>query len=463
MIMNARVKFLGGAGSVTGSKFLLEIDDFNLLIDCGLFQGTKELRLRNWNDLPVNPANIDAVILTHAHIDHSGYLPLLFKNGFKGQVHCTEPTAELIEILLLDSAKLHEEEAAFANKKGYSKHDPARALYTVKDAKLMFPFVTPHPVHETFRVNDQIEVRFFHAGHILGAASVEVLLYSSQGVKRLVFSGDIGPTKNPLHLSPEKPTDADILFIESTYGGRNHSNENIEQQLADLLSDCKMREGCLIIPAFSLGRTQLILYLLWKLFQSQRPWPIYVDSPMAISVTGLYKRFSDQHRIPSTEFSHPIFDAPFIHYVTEQSKSRLLNTMKKQAIIISASGMATGGRILHHLYHRLPNKQDTILFSGFQAEGSRGSSIVSGEPSVRIFGIEVPVRARIEQLNGLSAHADHMELMDWVEGIDKPPKMTFVVHGEADGAHALKKALKKKHWNAVVPHYLESFSLFDHI
>ncbi|MEQ9404069.1 MAG: MBL fold metallo-hydrolase [Cyclobacteriaceae bacterium] len=462
--MNVRVKFLGGAGSVTGSKFLLEIDDFKLLIDCGMFQGLKELRLRNWSPLPVDPADIDAVILTHAHIDHSGYLPLLFKNGYAGKVHTTEPTKDLLEILLTDSAKLHEEEAEFANKKGYSKHHPAAALYTVKDAVRVFPFVTPHAIHQVFRAGEKVEARFFHAGHILGAASVEILVYSSQGVKRIVFSGDIGPEDNPLHLSPEKPTAADILFIESTYGGRKHQHEHPENELMRLLHQCDDKNGCLIIPAFSLGRTQLILYLLWKVFEDFRSRPVYVDSPMAISVTNLYKSYSSYHRLENKNgFGHPIFDAPFIHYVTEQSKSRVLNTIKKNAIIISASGMATGGRILHHLYHRLRNEQDTILFAGFQAEGSRGRRIIEGEPMVRIFGEEVPINAQIETIDGLSAHADHDELVHWTDSITESPKITFIVHGEKEGAIALKNALRKKNWNATIPDYLESFTLFDNI
>lgn len=462
--MDIHVKFLGGAGSVTGSKFLLTVDDFSLLIDCGLFQGLKELRLRNWDELPVDPASIDSVILTHAHIDHSGYLPLLFRNGYGGEVHCTEPTKDLVEILLTDSAKLQEEEAEFANKKGYSKHNPAKPLYTVKDAEAIFPAIKTHAFHRSFRINSNIEVKFFHAGHILGAASVEIKVYTSQGVKTMVFSGDLGPFHNPLHLSPEFPKNADILFMESTYGARNHEPLDMELEIKKIIEESDQRGGCIVIPAFSLGRTQLILYYLWKVFQNIRSRPIYLDSPMAISVTRLYKMYSRYHRLkPDSDFGHHIFDAPFVHYVTEQSQSRVLNTIKDRAIIISASGMATGGRILHHLYHRLPNEQDIIMFTGFQAVGSRGRDLVDGGSSVKIFGEEVPVKAKVLNMHGLSAHADQQELLDWSGHLPDGPKMTFLIHGEKEESDALHKKITERGWNVTIPDYMELHTLFDHV
>ncbi|XOV91274.1 MAG: MBL fold metallo-hydrolase RNA specificity domain-containing protein [Bacteroidota bacterium] len=462
--MNIRAKFLGAAESVTGSKFLLEIDKYKLLIDCGLFQGMKELRLRNWNELPIEPASIDTVVLTHAHIDHSGYLPLLYKNGYAGKVHCTEPTRELLEILLTDSAKLQEEEAEFANKKGYSKHHPANALYTIKDTELVFPNIESHLLKTEFRLNENIIVSFFDAGHILGAASIEIKVTTSQGIKTLIFSGDLGMFENPLHMAPEKPKKADILFMESTYGGRNHHQIDLENELIKVLEECDQKGGCLVIPAFSLGRTQLILYYLWKVFQNMRSRPVYVDSPMAISVTWLYKKFEAYHRLKSIDdFGHSIFDAPFVHYITRQDQSRMLNSLKNNAVILSASGMATGGRVLHHLYHRLPNEQDTVLFTGFQAEGTRGRRLLEGEKEVKIFGELVPVKAKISVLEGLSAHADQEELLNWLDEIHDSPKRTFLIHGEKEGAETLKQLIEKKNWNVTVPKYLESFTLFDHI
>lgn len=462
--MDIRIKFLGGAGSVTGSKFLLTVDDFNLLVDCGLFQGLRELRTRNWDELPIDPASIDTVLLTHAHIDHSGYLPLLYKNGFGGKIHCTEPTLELAEILLSDSAKLQEEEAEFANKKGYSRHHPAKPLYRIQDARDVLQAFEAHPFDRTFRIRDTIEVRFIHAGHILGAASIEIKIYTSQGVKSLVFSGDLGPMHSPLHLAPAKPPQADILFMESTYGGRNHRDQNLESELRKLIMESDKRGGCLLIPAFSLGRTQLVLYYLWKIFQNMRSRPIYVDSPMAISVTQLYKRYTSYHRLESdSEFGHHIFDAPYVHYVTEQSKSKVLNTIKSHAIIISASGMATGGRILHHLYHRLPNKEDTILFTGFLPEGTRGKDIANGNETVKIFGEDVSVKAHVHVLDGLSAHADQDELMKWSGHIHDHPKMTFLIHGEKEQSMILKDRLMGRGWNVTIPDYLEGYTLFDHL
>ncbi len=462
--MDIRTKFLGGAGSVTGSKFLLTINDFNILIDCGLFQGLKELRTRNWDHLPIDPDTIDVVLLTHAHIDHSGYLPLLYKNGFSGHIHCTQPTLDLAEILLTDSAKLQEEEAAFANKKGYSRHHPAKPLYVVQDARDVLNAFKTHEFDETFRIHDQVEVRFFHAGHILGAASIELNIFTSQGVKKVVFSGDLGPKSSPLHVSPSLPNEADILFMESTYGGRNHSDQNLESELRSIINESDEKRGCILIPAFSVGRTQLILYYLWKIFQNMRSRPVYVDSPMAISVTQLYKQYSNYHRLKSdSEFGHHIYDAPFVHYVTEQSKSKVLNTIKDRAIIISASGMATGGRILHHLYHRLSNENDIILFTGFLPEGTRGRTIADGEPTVKIFGEEVQVKAKVHILDGLSAHADQDELMEWSGSIHEHPKITFLIHGEKEQADSLKERLMSRGWNVAIPTYLESFSLFDHI
>jgi len=462
--MDIRVRFLGGAGSVTGSKYLIEVDDFKVLVDCGLFQGMKELRMRNWDPFPIPPADIDAVVLTHAHIDHSGYLPLLCKNGYYGDVHCTIPTEDLLKILLLDSAKLQEEEADYAQKKGYSKHDPAKPLYNQADAERVFPRLASHHYDVPISLNDRISVTFFQAGHILGAASVRMIIHTDQGEKHLVFSGDIGPDDSPLHLPPTKPMRADILFLESTYGGEHPHEENMETKFARLLHECDERKGCLIIPAFSLGRTQLVLYYLWKVFQQMPSRPVYVDSPMAISVTNLYKLYAGYHHLQADDgFGHPIFDAPFVHYVQEQSRSATLNAIKNHAVIISASGMITGGRILHHLYHRLPRAQDTVLITGFQPEGTRGRDILEGAKEVRIFGEAVRVNSHIEKLDGISAHADHDELMAWASSITDKPKQTFLIHGEVERSSALSHALQTLGWNTTLPQYGEVHTLFDHV
>jgi metallo-beta-lactamase family protein len=462
--MDIRVRFLGGAGSVTGSKYLVEIDEYKVLVDCGLFQGLKDLRLRNWDKFPIDPSEIDAVVLTHAHIDHTGYLPALCRDGYQGDIHCTIPTEDLIHILLIDSAKLQEEEADFAKEKGYSKHADPKPLYTVADAENVFHKIASHPYNESFSLNEQVKIKFSQAGHILGAASVRLIIATDQGEKHLVFSGDLGPSDNPLHFAPEPPKQADILFIESTYGGQHLKHENMETKFARILRGCDERKGCLIIPAFSLGRTQLVLYYLWKLFQLMPSRPVYIDSPMAISVTNLYKKYEGFHRLRRDEnFGINLFDAPFVHYVKDQAHSNSLNNIKHNAIIISASGMVTGGRILNHLYHRLPKEQDTVLFSGFQAEGTRGRTILSGEKEVRIFGESVPVNAHIESLEGLSAHADHDELMAWATSIGSKPKMTFLVHGEAERSQALANSLGELGWNTTIPQYGEVYGLFDHV
>jgi metallo-beta-lactamase family protein len=454
---------LGGAGSVTGSKYLIEIDDFKVLVDCGLFQGLKDLRLRNWDAFPIDPKEIDSVVLTHAHIDHSGYLPVLCKE-YSGEVHCTIPTEDLIQILLTDSAKLQEEEADFGREKGYSKHNPPKPLYTVKDAEIVFTRIAAHPYKETFHIHEKVRIQFFQAGHILGAASVRMIVDTDQGEKHLVFSGDIGPSDNPLHLGPEPPQKADILFIESTYGGQHLVHENMEAKFASVLRQCDERKGCLIIPAFSLGRTQLVLYYLWKVFQTMPSRPVYVDSPMAISVTHLYKKYEGFHKIKRSEnFGNHLFDAPFVHYVRDQAQSNSLNNIKSNAVIISASGMITGGRIMQHMYHRLPRPQDTVLYTGYQAEGTRGRTILSGEKEVRIFGEAVSVNAQIETLDGLSAHADHAELMTWASSIESKPKMTFLVHGEAERSQALGNVLDALGWNTTIPQYGEVHGLFDHV
>ncbi len=465
--MDIRVRFFGGAKTVTGSKYLLEIDDFKLLVDCGLFQGLKELRLKNWQPLDITPSEIDAVLLTHAHIDHTGYLPRLVEDGFKGPVFCTDATAELLKIMLLDSAKLQEEEARFAKKKGYSKHDDPQPLYGQKSASKALEYHVKCGVNSEVSISNEISARFVLAGHILGAASIILQVSGSQQSKTLVFSGDLGRYDNPLHEDPTAIPTADVLFIESTYGNRQNETQSPQEELARTIHTMIDRKGCLLIPAFSVGRTQLMLYYLSELFDSQQipKIPVYLDSPMALSVTSLYRQYNDYHRLSiDKETGTSPFDHPQFHYVQKQADSMALNNIQKGAIIISASGMCTGGRVLHHLYHRLPRPNDTVLFVGYQGEGTRGRKILDGAENIKMFGLEVPVSCHIEIINGLSAHADLSELMQWASNFISPPKKTFIVHGELESARHFSNLLESElDQHPHIPELGESVSLFQGI
>jgi metallo-beta-lactamase family protein len=465
--MDVRVKFLGGAGSVTGSKYLLEIDDFKLLVDCGLFQGMKELRLRNWDSFPIDPAKIDAVVITHAHIDHSGYLPKLVKEGYAGPIYCTHATARLMEIMLRDSGKLQEEEAAYARKKGYSRHENPLPLYTLKEAEQSFGQFRSINFDETFEVSPNIGLRYLYAGHILGAAHAEIKIKGQQHTKKLLFSGDIGRYDNRLLYDPASVETTDILWVESTYGNKVSPETDHKIALKKTILETFDAGGCVLIPAFSVGRTQDILLLLAQLFQENAipDCSVYIDSPMAISVTSLYKEFHDLHRLDDEMISRtPVFDHPNFKYVRTQDSSENINTVKRNAIIISASGMCTGGRVLHHLFHRLPRINDTVIIVGYQAEGTRGRRILDKEPQIKIFGEMVDLRCRVEFIEGFSAHADRKELVRWLKNIKDSPKYTFVVHGEKEGAEALAITTSADmHFNTYIPHYMESFDLFQGI
>lgn len=465
--MKVEVKFLGGAGSVTGSKYLLTVDGYNILIDCGLFQGLKELRLRNWDKMPVDVAGIDAVILTHAHIDHSGYLPKLYKDGYGGKVYCTDSSADLVEILLKDSAKLQMEETDYAQKKGYSKHAEPKPLYELKDTFVVFESIEAYKYNQTFELNKKIKVTFKDAGHILGSSSVHIEVKGDKQTKKIVFSGDLGQYNHPIHYGPAAIDEADVLFVESTYGDRITESEHVEENFARIINEAMDREGCLIIPAFAVARTQLLLYYINRLQQKNmiKKHQVYVDSPMAIDVTWLYAKYADQHKLNEEECGqNSVFNFDNLHYVPDRTASTQLNTLKKNAIIISASGMCTGGRILHHLYHRIRRSEDTVLFAGYQAEGTRGRRMLDGESEIKIFGEYVPVHCNIVQLEGLSAHADQTDLLQWIATSKKSPKMTFIVHGEKDASNTLKQQIKEKlGWESTVPQYMESFELFDGI
>lgn len=466
--MNVRLKFLGAAQSVTGSKYLLEVDSKKVLVDCGLFQGQKELRLRNWDRLPVDPKSIDFVIITHAHIDHSGYLPRLIKDGFRGKIICTHSTEDLMRIMLKDAGKLQEEEALFAFKKGYSKHSKPEALFTAKDAELVFDYVESVRFEKEVKLFKGLRVNFHHAGHILGSAICELIVDGDNHQKKLVFSGDLGRYNDPIMNAPAALAEADILLVESTYGDRLNPVDHIESELISVINDANQRNGAVVIPAFAVGRTQLLIFYFHQLMEKRLipSLPIYVDSPMAISVTDLYEKFGDEHKIKVTHNNgtlESIFDAPNIHYCHTPESSKALNDVKRACIIISASGMATGGRILHHLFHRLHNENDTVLIAGYQAEGSRGRRLQDGEEFIKIFGEEVPVRCSVKTIHGLSAHADQAELLQWLSNFKESPKMTFITHGEKTSAQTLAAKIESMGWKTTIPEYLETFQLFSGI
>ncbi|SDY47613.1 MBL fold metallo-hydrolase RNA specificity domain-containing protein [Hymenobacter psychrophilus] len=464
--MTVDLQFLGAAHCVTGSKYLLTLTTparyWRVLIDCGLFQGLKALRLRNRDELPFDPATVDAVVLTHAHIDHSGYLPKLVRDGFRGRVFCTEPTADLLSIMLLDSAKLQEEEAAYANAKGYSRHHPATPLYTHADVQQVLPLLESMSYEAPLSLFEgALELTFRQAGHILGAASVALTVHGATQHKQLVFSGDLGRYDNPVLFDPATFTQADVLLVESTYGDRETGIENPEQELARVVNEALARGGTLLIAAFAVGRTQTLLYYLKKLRAEGRvpQVPVYVDSPMGIRVSDLYPRHPRAHRLGHGN----VFDFPGLRFITEATESKQLNSRSGPAIIISASGMCTGGRIIHHLFHRLPRPQDTLLLIGYQAEGTRGRRLQDGETAIKMFGKMVPVRCAVVQLDGFSAHADRKELLRWLSSFEAAPKHTFIVHGEPVAAEALAHTLRTEWgWPRVrVPEYLEKVTLFE--
>lgn len=466
--MNITAKFLGGSGAVTGSKYLLDIGNFEFLLDCGLFQGPRDLRQRNWDEFPMPVHELDAIVLSHAHLDHIGYLPKLVKQGFDGPIYCTEATAELAKILLLDSGKLQEEEAEYAQKKGYSKHEKPEPLYTMEDAEAVFPLFVPQKFEQSFSIHPKITVTFYHAGHILGAAIVKFRIEGDHQTKKLVFSGDLGRYHDPILHPPTRIPNADIIWIESTYGDRTAPNSKPEDELERAIRDIFDRDGIAIIPSFAVGRTQLLMYHLYQLMEKGKipKVPIFVDSPMAIDATRLYLDFHQDHRLSAMleEDDKHAFKHPQLRYFQKQEQSMSLNEYRGKAIIISASGMATGGRVLHHLFHHLPEEKNGIIIVGYQAEGTRGRRILEGEPTIRIYGNDVPVKAKVYQIEGLSAHADQDELMDWAEGFCEKPKIAFVVHGEKKSAEALAHKLKDElGWNAIIPQYLESFVLFEGI
>ena len=450
----AKLTFLGAAGCVTGSKFLVEASGKRLLVDAGLFQGNRELRQRNWDALLVDPATIDCVVLTHAHIDHTGYLPRLVHAGFRGPIYANAATRDLCTVLLPDSARLQEEDAEHAAYKGYSKHKTPLPLYTVEEAQQALSQFHVLPAGEPFRVNSEFTMRQSGAGHILGSSSIHLTVTENGRAQTILFSGDIGRYDQPILHDPEPPPAADFLLCESTYGDREHPTGDPHEALADAVTGITKRGGSLVIPAFAVGRTQTMLYVLRQLEDWQRipALPVYVDSPMAIHVTEYYLRHRSEH---DREFvrdakNGDALSTRQLRVTRSVEESKQINKVNDPCVIISASGMATGGRVLHHLARRLPDSRNAVLLAGFQAEGSRGRNLLEGAKQLRIHGEDVPVKAEVVHLNQYSAHAGRSELLRWLGAMPAPPKKTFLVHGEPSGARGLCDAVAEKlRWQGV--------------
>jgi metallo-beta-lactamase family protein len=451
-----KIRFLGATNTVTGSKYLVSAGTRKILIDCGLFQGYKQLRLRNWAPLPVAPREIDAVILTHAHIDHSGYLPLFVKNGFRGKIYCTHATRDLCEILLPDCGHLQEEEARYANRHGFSKHAPALPLYSRADAELALRSFRPVEFARRIELGSELALELSPSGHILGSAFVAL---SAKG-RSIVFSGDLGRRDDPIMRDPATFQEADYLVIESTYGDRLHAREDPATKLGEILNRTFSRGGVVVIPAFAVDRTQTLLHYIAQLKAAgtiPRSVPVYLNSPMAANVTRIFLEHHAEHRLNGEQCAAMCGVA---HIVNSVEESERLNTQSGPLVIISASGMATGGRVVHHIKAFGPDARNTILFAGFQAGGTRGAAMVAGAASVKIHGAYVPIKAEIATLDNLSAHADYAETLEWLANFRSAPRATFVTHGEPAAADALRLRIKERFgWQCHVPDYLESFDL----
>lgn len=458
------LRCLGAAGTVTGSKHLLEVDvgsrTRRILVDCGLFQGLKKLRLKNWRPLPVEASSIDTVVLTHAHIDHTGYLPRLVREGFEGRVVATRATADLAEVLLRDSGHLQEEEARYHNKKKTSKHHPALPLYTAEEGAETAARMEGHGYDRAVDLGDGISMEYRIAGHILGSAFVRIELppeVAGDGPRTFLFSGDIGPRDGPLHPPAAAAGPADVVVVESTYGDRLHTESDVSAALAAAVHRAIERRGPLIIPAFAVARTQTLVYLLAELEKAGEipRLPVYQDSPMAINATEIYRIHGRELREDAREDlmrGEKVLRTRDFHLARTPEQSKRINSLKGTFVLISASGMATGGRILHHLVQRVGRPETTVLFAGYQAVGTRGWRLQQGEKSIRIFGRDHRVEARIETLHGLSAHGDRDDLMAWLRSVEGTPRRAFVVHGEPEPAAALARSIGSElGWDAVVP------------
>ncbi|HEY6095887.1 MAG TPA: MBL fold metallo-hydrolase [Gallionellaceae bacterium] len=442
--------FLGATGTVTGSKYLVTSGDTRVLVDCGLFQGLKELRLRNWDRLPVDLSTLSAVILTHAHIDHCGYLPLLVKQGYRGRIYCSGATRELCAIVLPDAGRLQEEQAEYANQHDFSKHKPALPLYTQEDAERALHYLVPLDFYQDIRIGG-INMRLLPSGHIPGAASVE--LRDSQTC--LAFSGDLGRPHDPIMKPPKVPEGADYLVLESTYGNRRHAEEAAQQVLGEVIRRTAARGGVVVIPAFAVGRSQMLLHFIRQLMDAKAipDVPVYLNSPMAVDATRVFYQHHRELRLTLEQCEAACSVAKVVESAEE---SKALNHRRGPMVIIAGSGMATGGRVVHHLKAFAPDPRNTIVFAGFQAEGTRGAAMVGGARSIRIHGEEVPVQAEIVVMDSLSAHADYAETLDWLKQFRQAPRKVFVTHGEFEAAHAMARHVEETlHWPTQVPDYME--------
>ncbi len=471
----AYIQFLGAAGTVTGSKHLINTSSdtsgksgFQTLIDCGMFQGLKEWRERNWQNLPIPPKEIDAVVLTHAHLDHCGWIPRLVKAGFRGPIYATPATIDLCGIILPDSGHLQEEDAAFYNKSKKSKHDPALPLYTLEEAQESLKHFKPVAVEQTIQLSPELTFRFVRAAHILGSCMVEVNLSANGGSRRLLFTGDIGRVRDQkvapgkvVHSGPTEGETADLLVMESTYGNRQHPTDDPRPLLAKLIRDTVDRGGSVIVPAFAVERTQKFVFMLKELMDGgQIPRiPVYCDSPMAIKAVEIFMKhseeYSDETRRMVQQYGSPLEWSGFLFALTPDQSKRI-NEEKDPCIIVSSSGMVTGGRIQHHLAQRLPDSRNTVIFIGFQAPGTRGFTIKSGAPEVKIFGEIVPIHAHIAALEQFSDHADTPELLQWLHTFPKKPSATYLVHGDPDASAKLRETMTKElGWNVQAAQWMQ--------
>jgi metallo-beta-lactamase family protein len=459
--MSVTVTFLGAAGTVTGSTYLVTYNDTRILVDCGIFQGEREWREKNWLPPHFDPAHITAVLLTHAHVDHIGMLPRYRRLGLKAPVFCSPATADLAKLMLLDSGRLQEEEAAFRAKHNKSRHHPPEALYTEADAVSALELIQPRPISTPIAVADGVTATWSLMGHILGACSITLEI----GGKRIVFSGDVGRYGEPILVDPVPVEMGDLLLIESTYGDRTHGATDPHEAIADIINRTHRRRGVVIIPSFAVGRTQTLLYYLRELKAAERipDIPVIVDSPMALDATSIYQRHTNEYDTVSLALlkkGFQPFHVPKMYFIQDKEESIKLNSIQEPMILISASGMLTGGRILHHLKHRVSDKKNTVLFVGFQSPGSRGDWLKRGNKTMRLLGDDVEVRAEVCEVSGLSAHADKNELLRWCRACTGVPQKVAVVHGEPESARSFSQTLRNElGWDAVVPGYLDSITI----